>query len=160
MLWERLTPQQRRVCDFLLRGYWPCEAIGKQLGIKARTVKCHLHQVYRLVGLPSSPRHIPSVELAVMLYRDQKAYHAAASSIAGYSQQDLLRLRQWGVPADAAVQLPGSDLPVGVEAIRNQRSLPVHKSTASRLLNHVSNETAGSRGVTYGVSRRAAAMDR
>lgn len=64
---NELTVREIQIAELLLQGYDNAE-IGKELGIKHRTVKAHFNRMFLRYGIKSG---IKRVQLATLLYRRQ-----------------------------------------------------------------------------------------
>ena len=49
---ERLTPRESEVAKLVLRGHGN-KVIARELGLKVGTVKIHVHNIYRKLGVPN-----------------------------------------------------------------------------------------------------------
>lgn len=68
MLWERLRPREKAICELLCAGINPYQ-IAKSLNLKKRTVKDYLSTCYRLCEV--DPTRHGYIALAVALTYDR-----------------------------------------------------------------------------------------
>ena len=68
MLWEKLSPRERDVCELLIKAY-QIRDIANKLNIGRRTVKSHLTTIYIKLDIKKS-RH-KNIVLAVALVYDR-----------------------------------------------------------------------------------------
>jgi DNA-binding NarL/FixJ family response regulator len=63
-----IKPREQKILDLLLLGYENVD-IGKELGMKIRTVKAHLSRLYARFGIVDG---VKRVKLAVLIHRRLK----------------------------------------------------------------------------------------